>query len=171
MNIQDHIRIVPGFPKDGINFYDIATLIADPQAWKQTIKMLHALAAPLKPDMLMGVESRGFLVAAPLAMELGCGFGMIRKKGKLPGKTLSHAYSLEYGEDEIELQPDLVKPGTRVLLVDDLLATGGTLAAAEKLVKQAGAEAVGALCIIELDGLGGRDKLGCHFASLLRCPA
>lgn len=171
MNIQDHIRIVPGFPKPGINFYDIATLLANPQAWKETIRMMHNLAAPMKPDMLMGVESRGFLVAAPLAMELGCGFGMIRKKGKLPGKTLSHAYALEYGEDEIELQPDLVKPGARILLIDDLMATGGTLAAAETLVKQAGAEVAGALCIVELDGLGGRNKLSCPFASLLRCPA
>lgn len=171
MNIQDHIRIVPGFPKEGINFYDIATLIANPEAWKHTIQMLHALAAPMKPDMLMGIESRGFLVAAPLSMELGCGFGMIRKKGKLPGKTLTHSYTLEYGSDEIQLQPDLVKPGARVLLIDDLLATGGTLAAAETLVKQAGAIVVGALCIIELEGLGGRDKLTCPLTSLLRCPA
>lgn len=171
MNIQDHIRIVPGFPKPGINFYDIATLLADPHAWKETIKLLHSLAAPMKPDMLMGIESRGFLVAAPLAIELGCGFGMIRKKGKLPGKTLSHAYALEYGEDEIALQPDLVKPGSRVLLIDDLLATGGTLAAAESLVKTAGAVVIGALCIIELEGLGGRDKLSCPFSSLIRCPA
>lgn len=171
MNIQEHIRIVPGFPKPGINFYDIATLLAHPEAWKETIHMLHALAAPMKPDMLMGIESRGFLVAAPLALELGCGFGMIRKKGKLPGQTLSHAYQLEYGEDEIQLQPDLVKPGARVLLIDDLLATGGTLAAAETLVKQAGAVVVGALCIVELTGLGGKDKLSCPFASLVRCPA
>jgi adenine phosphoribosyltransferase len=171
MNIQDHIRIVPGFPKPGINFYDIATLLAEPEAWRQTIEMMKALAAPMKPDMLMGIESRGFLVAAPLALELGCGFGMIRKKGKLPGQTLSHAYTLEYGQDEIELQPDLVKPGSRVVLIDDLLATGGTLAAAETLVKQAGAIVAGALCIIELEGLGGKDKLTCPFASLLRCPA
>lgn len=171
MNIQDHIRIVPGFPKPGINFYDIATLLAEPAAWRQTIEMMKALAAPMKPDMLMGIESRGFLVAAPLALELGCGFGMIRKKGKLPGQTLSHAYTLEYGQDEIELQPDLVKPGSRVVIIDDLLATGGTLSAAEVLVTQAGAVVAGALCIIELDGLGGKDKLSCPFASLLRCPA
>ncbi|MCD8570158.1 MAG: adenine phosphoribosyltransferase [Alphaproteobacteria bacterium] len=171
MNIQDHIRIVPGFPKPGINFYDIATLLAHPEAWRHTIGMMQALAAPMQPNMLMGIESRGFLVAAPLAIELGCGFGMIRKKGKLPGQTLSHAYTLEYGEDEIELQPDLVKPGSRVVLIDDLLATGGTLAAAESLVKQAGAVVAGALCIIELEGLGGKEKLSCPFASLVRCPA
>lgn len=171
MNIQDHIRIVPGFPKPGINFYDIATLLAHPEAWRHAIGMLQALAAPMKPDMLMGIESRGFLVAAPLALELGCGFGMIRKKGKLPGQTLSYAYTLEYGEDEIELQPDLIKPGSRIVLIDDLLATGGTLAAAETLVKRAGAEVAGSLCIIELEGLGGRDKLSGPFASLLRCPA
>jgi adenine phosphoribosyltransferase len=127
MNIQDHIRIVPGFPKPGINFYDIATLLAHPGAWKETIRQLKAKISPYKPDVLMGIEARGFLVAAPLALELGCGFGMIRKKGKLPGQTLGYKYTLEYGEDEIEIQPDLLKKGSNVVIVDDLLATGGTM--------------------------------------------
>lgn len=171
MNIQDHIRIVPGFPKPGINFYDIATLLAHPHAWKETIRQLKEKVAPFKPDVLMGIEARGFLVAAPLALELGCGFGMIRKKGKLPGQTLSYKYTLEYGEDEIEIQPDLLKKGSRVVIVDDLLATGGTMGAAVKLVEKAGSKAVGAVCIVELDGLNGRSKINCPFESLLLCPA
>lgn len=171
MNIQDHIRIVPGFPKPGINFYDIATLLAHPDAWKETIKQLKAKIAPYKPDVLMGIEARGFLVAAPLALELGCGFGMVRKKGKLPGKTLGYKYTLEYGEDEIEIQPDLLKKGSRVVIVDDLLATGGTMAAAAQLVEKAGSNVAAGLCIIELDGLNGRKKLNCPFEALLLRPA
>lgn len=171
MNIQDHIRIVPGFPKPGINFYDIATLLAHPGAWKETIQQLKAKISPYKPDVLMGIEARGFLVAAPLALELGCGFGMIRKKGKLPGQTLGYKYTLEYGEDEIEIQPDLLKKNSNVVIVDDLLATGGTMAAAVKLVEQAGSKVAAGLCIVELDGLSGRRKLNCPFESLLLCPA
>ncbi|MGB4057089.1 MAG: adenine phosphoribosyltransferase [Alphaproteobacteria bacterium] len=171
MNIQDHIRIVPGFPKPGINFYDIATLLANPEAWRETIRQLKEKVAPFKPDMLMGIESRGFLVAAPLALELNCGFGMIRKRGKLPGQTLSHKYTLEYGADEIEIQPDLMKKGARVVIVDDLLATGGTMAAAGVLVEKAGAKVAAGLCIVELDGLNGRSKLNFPFESLLLRPA
>src|SRR5262245_4101765 len=171
MNIQDHIRIVPDFPKAGINFYDIATLLAHPQAWRETVRQLKERIAPYKPDMLMGIEARGFLVAAPLAHELGCGFGMVRKKGKLPGKTLSYSYTLEYGQDVIEIQPDLVKPGSRIVLVDDLLATGGTFHAAEQLVTKAGSSVVAAACIVELDGLKGRSKLSCPLEALLKCPA
>ena len=171
MNIQDHIRIVPDFPKDGINFYDIATLLAHPEAWRATIAQLKERVSAYEPDMLMGIESRGFLVAAPLAHEIGCGFGMVRKKGKLPGETLSYEYDLEYGSDVIEIQPDLVKPGSRIVLVDDLLATGGTMSAAETLIKQSGAEVVASFCIIELDGLNGRDKLQAPFEALLSCPA
>jgi adenine phosphoribosyltransferase len=171
MNIQDHIRIVPGFPKPGINFYDIATLLAHPEAWRETIRQLKAKIAPYKPDVLMGIEARGFLVAAPLALELGCGFGMIRKKGKLPGKTLGYKYTLEYGEDEIEIQPDLLKKGSRVVIVDDLLATGGTMAAAVELVEKAGSSPVAGMCIVELDGLNGRKKIKCPFEALLVRPA
>ncbi len=171
MNIQDHIRIVPGFPKPGINFYDIATLLAHPEAWKETIRQLKVKIAPYKPDVLMGIESRGFLVAAPLALELGIGFGMIRKKGKLPGETLSYKYTLEYGQDEIEIQPDLLKKGSNVVIVDDLLATGGTMGAAISLVEKAGSKVAAGLCIVELDGLNGRKKIHCPFESLLLCPA
>lgn len=171
MNIQDHIRTVPDFPIKGINFYDISTLLAHPAAWRETVARLRDLAEPYLPDMIMGIESRGFLVAAPLALELGCGFGMIRKKGKLPGKTLGYKYTLEYGQDEIELQPDLVPQNAKILIVDDLLATGGTMAAAEHLVKQTGAQVAGHLVIVELEGLNGRAKLSAPFESLLKCPA
>lgn len=170
MNILDHIRTIPDFPKKGINFYDISTLLAHPDAWRQTISLLKMKVKPYRPDMLMGIESRGFLVAAPLALELGCGFGMVRKKGKLPGKTLSYSYKLEYGEDTIEIQPDLVKKGSRIVVIDDLLATGGTMEAAATLVNKSGAQAVAGLCIIELDGLNGRSRLPMPFESLLKAP-
>ena len=169
--IQDHIRIVPDFPKPGINFYDIATLIAHPAAFQLAVQALKVKATALRPDKLMGVEARGFLFAAPLAAAMGCGLGMVRKKGKLPGETLSYSYALEYGTDTVEVQPDLIAKGERILLIDDLLATGGTLAAAENLLNQAGAEVVGALCVIELEGLNGRVKLNCPFEALLQCPA
>jgi adenine phosphoribosyltransferase len=171
MNIQDHIRIVPDFPKAGINFYDIATLLTHPAAWRETIAQMRDIAESYQPDMLMGIESRGFLVAAPLALEMGCGFGMVRKKGKLPGKVLSQTYALEYGEDEIEIQPDLIPAGAKIVLVDDLLATGGTMAAAEELIQRTGAHVVANLCLIELEGLKGRTKLSAPFECLLSCPA
>lgn len=171
MELQDHIRIIPDFPKKGINFYDIATLLAHPHAWKHTIESLKEIVAPYQPDFILGIESRGFLVAAPLALNMECGFGMVRKKGKLPGDTLSYAYDLEYGSDEIELQPDIIPDGAKVALVDDLLATGGTMAAAEHLIHKAGADVVINAAIIELDGLSGAKKLKNPFVPLLNCPA
>ena len=171
MNIRDHIRIVPDFPKPGINFYDIATLIANPAAWREAVGQMQRLVQSYEPDMLMGIESRGFLMAAPLAYEIGCGFGMVRKQGKLPGQVLSHEYSLEYGEDVVEIQPDLISAGAKVVLVDDLLATGGTMAAAEELIQKTGAHVVANICLIELEGLGGREKLSNPFEAILNCPA
>jgi adenine phosphoribosyltransferase len=171
MNIRDHIRIIRDFPKPGINFYDIATLLAHPAAWRETVGRLQTAIESYEPDMLMGIESRGFLVAAPLAIEMGIGFGMVRKKGKLPGQTLSYAYDLEYGSDEIEIQPDLIEKGAKIVLIDDLLATGGTMSAAASLLEKAGAQVAACACIIELEGLGGREKLSCPFETLMRCPA
>ena len=171
MNIQDHIRVVPDFPKAGINFYDIATLLGHPAAWREAVARLQSIVESYQPDMLMGIESRGFLMAAPLAHEMGIGFGMVRKKGKLPGEILAHRYALEYGEDVIEVQPDLVADGAKIVLVDDLLATGGTMAAAEVLIGKAGAKVVANVCLIELEGLNGRDKLKAPFESVLKCPA
>jgi len=167
MNIKEHIRQIPDFPKPGILFYDIATLLAHPKAWQATVDQLADIVRPLKPDVLAGIESRGFLVAAPLALSLGCGFLMIRKQGKLPGDTVPYTYDLEYGSDTIEIQADAVEAGQRVVILDDLLATGGTLAASIELLKSRGAEVAGAACIIELTFLGGRSRLSIPFEALV----
>ena len=148
MDLKDHIRGIPDFPKPGILFYDISTLLADADAWQVTSGRLAKAVAPFQPDVLVGIESRGFLVAAPLALKLGCGFVMARKEGKLPGQTVSYTYDLEYGSDTIEMQSDAIHPGQRVVILDDLLATGGTLCAAIELVKKMGGKPVGAkLCV------------------------
>jgi adenine phosphoribosyltransferase len=160
MDIKDHIRSVPDFPKPGILFYDISTLLAHEDAWQVAMGRMAKAVVNYSPDLLAGIESRGFLVAAPLALKLGCGFTMIRKKGKLPGATIPYEYDLEYGSDVIEIQEDAVKPGQRVVILDDLLATGGTLAASIELVRKVGGNVVGAACLIELAFLGGREKLG-----------
>jgi adenine phosphoribosyltransferase len=159
MDLKDHIRSIPDFPKPGILFYDISTLLAHPQAWQATVERLAEAVRPLRADLLVGIESRGFLVAAPLAYALGSGFAMVRKKGKLPGKTVRFTYDLEYGSDTIEIQEDAIAPGQRVVVVDDLIATGGTTEAAIKLVTQQGGTVVGAACIIELSFLSGRDRI------------
>ena len=167
MDIRDHIRGIPDFPKPGVLFYDISTLIADADAWQVTMGRLAKVVSQHKPDVLAGIESRGFLVAAPLALKLGVGFVMVRKKGKLPGPTVHHEYDLEYGTDTVEMQVDAVKPGDRVVLLDDLLATGGTMNAATTLFGKVGADVVGAACIIELTFLNGRKKLDMPFSTLV----
>ncbi|WP_048863441.1 adenine phosphoribosyltransferase, partial [Acidisphaera rubrifaciens] len=129
MDLKAHIRGIPDFPKPGIRFYDISTLLRDADAWQVTMGRMARAVRAYHPDLLAGVESRGFLIAAPLALKLGCGFIMLRKRGKLPGRTVGLDYALEYGSDRIEMQADAVQPGQRVVVVDDLLATGGTLAA------------------------------------------
>ena len=159
--IDDLIRDVPDFPKPGIVFKDITPVLADPAAMA---KIYDALAAPYmnaeKPiTKVLGIESRGFIFGTPLAHRLGAGFAPIRKPGKLPWKTVSEKYTLEYGEDAIELHEDAVSKGERVVIVDDLLATGGTLAAACRLVSGLGAEIVGCSVLIELGFLEGRSKL------------
>lgn len=168
MDIKEHIRTIPDFPKPGILFYDISTLLAHPDAWQVAMGRLAQMIRRYQPDVLAGIESRGFLVAAPLALKLGCGFTMVRKPGKLPGKLVSYEYELEYGSDTIQIQDDAVEPGQRVVILDDLLATGGTLGASINLFKSVGAEVVGTACIVELDFLGGRDKLdGVPFDALV----
>jgi len=159
MNLKNHIRGIPDFPKPGILFYDISTLLADADAWQVTMGRMARLVLPFQPDIIAGVESRGFLVGAPLALKLGCGFIMLRKRGKLPGATIGHDYALEYGTDRIEIQADAVRPGQRVVVVDDLLATGGTLAASMALLTKVGAEVPAVACIIELTFLKGRSRL------------
>jgi len=167
MDLKQHVRQIPDFPKPGINFFDISTLIGHPEAWRVTVERMTELLAPWKPDVLAAIDARGFLVAAPVAIPLKCGVVMIRKAGKLPGKVKAHSYGLEYGTDVIEIQHDAVKPGQRVVILDDLLATGGTLMAAAKLLRESGAEVVGAAALIELAFLKARGKLDMPFKTLL----
>lgn len=159
MDIKDHIRGIPDFPKPGILFYDISTLLAHADAWQVAMGRLAREVRKFQPDLVAGIESRGFLVAAPLALKLGCGFVMLRKKGKLPGRTFKHEYALEYGTDSIEIQQDAVQPGQRVVVLDDLLATGGTMAAGVELLRGVGADVVGAAALIELTFLPGRKRI------------
>lgn len=168
MDLKQHIRTIPDFPKPGILFYDISTLLAHNAAWRACVEQLAEKVRPWKPQKLIGIESRGFLTAAPLALELGLGFTMVRKRGKLPGETVSYVYELEYGTDTVEIQADAITPGERVVILDDLMATGGTMAASVDLVRKVGGEVAGAACIIELTGLGGRDELGVPFESLIQ---
>ena len=167
MNIKDHIRGVPDFPKPGILFYDISPLLAHAAAWKATVEQLSGAIRGHQPDILTGIESRGFLVAAPMALHLSCGFIMARKKGKLPGVTVPYTYDLEYGTDTIEIQSDAIAPGQRVVVLNDLLATGGTLAATIELLRSVGADVIAAACIIELTFLNGRDRIDVPFTSLV----
>jgi len=167
MNLKDHIRTIPDFPTPGILFYDISTLLAHAEAWRVTMDRLTEVVGAHKPDLLAGIESRGFLVAAPLASRLGLGFTMIRKKGKLPGDIVGHDYELEYGTDTIEIQSDAVPAGSSVVIIDDLLATGGTTAATIALLRSVGADVRAAAFIIELNGLGGRAKLDVPLTVLL----
>ena len=168
MNLKDHIAEVPDFPDPGILFYDISPLLAHPAAWHETVNQLAQAVKKHEPDVLAGIESRGFLVAAPLALQLDLGFVMVRKKGKLPGETIPFTYDLEYGSDSIEIQSGAVQPGQRVVVLDDLLATGGTMSAAVQLLRQVGADVRSGACIIELTFLKGRDKLDIDFSSILR---
>ena len=170
--LQDHVGEIPDFPKPGILFYDISPLLAHAGAWAEAVEQLAAVIEPHKPDLLVGIESRGFLVAAPLAFRMGRGFVMIRKQGKLPGDTIRHEYSLEYGSDAVEIKKDFIEPGQRIVILDDLLATGGTARATMELLNQVGANVVAAAFLIELVGLGGRERMnGLPIAALMRYPA
>jgi adenine phosphoribosyltransferase len=167
MDLKEYIRGIPDFPKPGILFYDISTLLRDADAWQVTMGRMAKAVRAYQPDLLAGIESRGFLIAAPLALKLGCGFIMLRKRGKLPGDTVGLNYGLEYGNDRIEIQADAVEPGQRVVIVDDLLATGGTMAAGIALLRQVGAVVPAASALIELTFLNGRSRLDVPFESLV----
>ena len=156
-DIKKMIRDVPDFPKKGIIFRDITTAIKDAKTMQKVVDLMADEYKNEKIDYVAGIESRGFIFGMPIAYKLGCGFIPIRKPGKLPAETISQEYSLEYGSDKIEIHKDAIKKGDRVLIVDDLLATGGTAAAAAKLVQSTG-ELVGISFLIELEDLKGRDK-------------
>jgi adenine phosphoribosyltransferase len=171
MDLKAHIRQVPDFPKPGIQFYDVSTLLAHADAWQVAMGRLANAVRAQQPDLVVGIESRGFLVAAPLALKLGCGFLMVRKRGKLPGPTIRHEYALEYGTDVVEIQKDAIAPGQKVVVLDDLLATGGTMAASIALLREVGAEVTGAAFIIELAFLKGREKLDVPVTTLVSYDA
>ena len=163
MPIKSRIRTVPHYPKQGIMFRDITTLLKDPVGFRITIHELANRYTGMKIDKITGIESRGFILGAPLAYLLGVGFVPIRKKGKLPAETIGHDYELEYGTDRIEMHTDAVSKGDKVLLVDDLIATGGTAFAGIRLLERAGATVIGCSFVIDLPELGGSDRLrGCH---------
>ncbi len=157
--VKDYIRTIVDFPHEGILFRDVTTLFADPRGMRMAIdQMLHPYAGqPI--DKVVGLEARGFIIGGAIAHQLGTGFVPIRKKGKLPGETHSQAYTLEYGEAVVEMHTDAIQPGERVLLVDDLLATGGTAGAGIKLLERVGAEIIGCAFIVDLPELGGRKVL------------
>jgi adenine phosphoribosyltransferase len=158
-DLASRIRDIPDFPKRGIVFKDIMPLLADPDSLRETVEQLAEFAEPRKPDLILGAEARGFILGAALAYRLGCGFVAARKPGKLPWRTISAKYALEYGFDALELHADAITPGSRVLVHDDLLATGGTARAKVDLVEQLGGTVVGLAFVIELEFLNGRDKL------------
>lgn len=158
-DLTQHIRSIPGWPKEGVIFRDISSLLENKLVFRKTIDLFVHRYFTTRIDAVVGIDARGFIIGAPLAYELNAGFIPVRKKGKLPGETISEAYSLEYGEAEIEIQPDWLKKGDKVLLIDDLIATGGTMLAAAKLLNRLGVEIVEAGAIIDLPDLGGSAKL------------
>ena len=160
--LKKYIREIPDYPQKGILFYDITTLLSHPQAFSQAIDLMCQKVSHLPIDKIVGIESRGFIFASAMAQKLGVGFVPIRKKGKLPYKTISHKYDLEYGQDQIEIHADAVNRHEKVLLVDDLLATGGTALAAVKLLDKLNADLLGLSFLIELSFLPGRKKLKNH---------
>lgn len=160
MNLKDCIRVIQDFPQAGIRFKDITTLLKNGPAYQFMVNQLVDIYKDKKIDLVIGPEARGFVIAAPLAYALGAGFVPVRKPHKLPYETIEVTYDLEYGKDSLVMHKDAIQPGQRVLIADDLLATGGTIAATLELVKQLDAEVVGAAFLIELTYLDGRQKLG-----------
>jgi adenine phosphoribosyltransferase len=159
LNLRDRIRDVPDFPSEGIVFKDLMPLIADAEYFADTIRQLAEWARPREPDLVLGAEARGFWLGAAIACKVGCGFVPARRPGKLPPETVSARYALEYGENSLEVNADAISEGARVVIHDDVLATGGTVAAIAGLVEQLGGQVVGVNFVIELTFLGGRDRL------------
>ncbi|MBP1930448.1 adenine phosphoribosyltransferase [Ammoniphilus resinae] len=159
MDYKPYIRIIENFPKEGIRFKDITTLLKDGNTYKQAIDEIAEYAKQMQIDIIAGPEARGFVIGAPLAYSLGKGFAPVRKEGKLPSEVISADYDLEYGKDRLSMHKDAIQPGQRVLIADDLLATGGTISTTIKLVEELGGVIVGAAFLIELTYLNGRDKM------------
>ena len=159
MDLREKVRVIEDFPKEGISFKDITTLISDGEALKEAVDKMAEFFKDKNIDLVVGPEARGFIFGVPVAYALGAGFVPVRKPGKLPADTVKVEYDLEYGSDILEIHKDAIKPGLRVAIVDDLLATGGTIAAVIKLVEQVGGEVVGLSFAIELEELKGREKL------------
>ena len=169
LDLATHVRDIPDFPKPGIVFKDVMPLLADARAFHAAVDALAEWAEPRRPEVILGAEARGFILGAALAYRLGCGFVAARKPGKLPYQTISASYALEYGVDSLEMHVDAIHEGTRVLVHDDLLATGGTAKAKCELVEQLGGEVVGVAFLVELAFLNGRERLaGDDVHSLIR---
>jgi adenine phosphoribosyltransferase len=170
MDLAKMIRDVPDFPKEGILFKDITTLIKDPQAFKQVVDIMAEHYAGQEIDLVVAVEARGYILGAPVAYQLGAGFVPVRKVGKLPAETVREEYELEYGTDSVEMHRDAIEPGQKVLIVDDLIATGGSAAATARLVERLGGEVVGVAFLIELAFLSGVEKLkGYDVFTVIEC--
>jgi adenine phosphoribosyltransferase len=159
-DLRAKIREVPDFPKPGILFYDITTLLKDPEAFREVIDRMSDQVRDASVDLVVGMESRGFIFSAPMAYQLNAGFVPVRKLGKLPAETIEVEYELEYGTATLEIHRDAIRPGERVLIVDDLLATGGTVMGTIELVRRLGGEIAGLSFMVELTALNGREKLG-----------
>lgn len=159
MHLESFVRTIPDFPREGIGFKDITTLLRDADAFREAVRLMTDPFRGEHIDKVAGIESRGFIFGGAMALELGAGFVPIRKPGKLPAETISESYTLEYGSDAVEVHRDSILPGERVLLVDDLLATGGTMAAAVSLIQQLKGDIAAAVFLIELSFIGGREKL------------
>ena len=159
VDLLKEVRVVPDFPKKGIQFFDITTVLQNPEAYQFAVEEMVRAVKNMPCDVIVGLESRGFLFASPVAYNLGKSLVLARKKGKLPYKTVSQSYGLEYGEDDFEMHEDAIRPGQNVVIIDDLLATGGTTQATVKLVEKLGGKVTGIVCLIELEDLGGRQKL------------
>lgn len=169
MDLKNKIRNIKDFPKEGINFKDITTVLKDKDAFRQCIDDMAELIKDKEVDIIVGPEARGFLMGAPMAYKLDAGFVPVRKPGKLPAETISYEYELEYGTDKLEIHKDSIKPGEKVVIVDDLLATGGTVLSAIKLIEELGGEVVGICFFIELEFLKGREILkGYNVNSLVK---
>lgn len=169
MDLEKYIRVIENFPQEGISFKDVTTLLKDGKAFKHSVKAMADKIKDFDVDLIVGPEARGFIFGAPIAYELGVGFVPVRKPGKLPGDTLKFEYQLEYGMDALEIHKDAIKKGDKIAIVDDLLATGGTILSAVKMVEMLGGEVVHIGFLIELDFLGGRKSLaGYNVSSIIK---